>query len=109
MQKVSDNLSKARDLLSDPSRWTKCANARDLNGHTVTINSDQAFRFCLSGAIFKTETKVYTTGRAIKKLAHIGGHVPAIFNDHKDTRHIHIMMALDFAILASKDDERAIR
>lgn len=42
---------KVQELLTDPSKWTKEAYARDINGKPVGTKSTEVSCFCLSGAI----------------------------------------------------------
>lgn len=44
-------LREARALISDPSRWTKGAEARDIGGKSISSRSDSAVCFCSSGAV----------------------------------------------------------
>ena len=45
---------KISEILTDRSKWTKGAYARDDCGDPVTIYDSSAVRFCLSGAATKT-------------------------------------------------------
>jgi hypothetical protein len=42
---------KAKDLLSDSSRWTRGASARDGRGKQCGIYSPDAVRYCILGAL----------------------------------------------------------
>lgn len=42
---------KIKDLLSDESKWIKRNNAQDKDGNVVYIDSDDACKFCLFGAV----------------------------------------------------------
>lgn len=44
---------KLHKLLSDPSKWTKKAIARDANNNKVGSGDPTAVCFCLIGAVFK--------------------------------------------------------
>ena len=44
---------KMRELLTDESRWTKDAYARDKDGKTVSHDLEEAYSFCLVGAMFR--------------------------------------------------------
>jgi len=45
---------KIQELYSnDPSRWTRGANARDINGEMVDVDSNSATCLCLLGASIK--------------------------------------------------------
>ena len=46
-------LEKAKDLLSDPDKWTQQAYARDADGETVMVHDESAVRWCVLGAVGK--------------------------------------------------------
>lgn len=48
-------MKKLRDVLSDKSKWTKRAMARDTNDDCVAVNSEEACKFCLVGALDKLD------------------------------------------------------
>ncbi len=54
--KVVEVLQKARELISDQSRWTQGAYARSESGSMVPVTSPLACKFCVMGAITKTLT-----------------------------------------------------
>lgn len=58
-------MKKLRDVLSDKSKWTQCAMARDANGDYVPVHSKEACKFCLVGALDKLDisTKEYNLKR----------------------------------------------
>lgn len=43
--------TEARELISDPSRWTRKVGARNAHGHPVDPNDAGAVRFCALGAL----------------------------------------------------------
>ena len=47
-------LRKARELISDPARWTQGAYARDESGFEVSSTWEAACCWCALGAIIKT-------------------------------------------------------
>lgn len=47
-------LTKTRDLLSDPRRWTQNVLARDSQGRYVRLRDESAVSFCAFGAIYRT-------------------------------------------------------
>lgn len=53
MTTVKQALIQVRDLVSDPTRWTKGTFARDADGHSVSSVSDTAVCYCVSGAAYK--------------------------------------------------------
>ena len=46
-----DVLTKTRELLSDPERWTKGSMAKNASGCTVRPDREDAVCFCLDGAL----------------------------------------------------------
>lgn len=48
---VNDVLKAARELISDPARWTQYAAARDKDLNPVDVTSPEAVKFCAAGAI----------------------------------------------------------
>jgi hypothetical protein len=48
-----ETLKAARDLISDPARWTQGEYARDANRIRTQIASDEAVCFCAQGAIYR--------------------------------------------------------
>lgn len=53
-----ETLKAARDLISDPARWTQVVFARDSIGMDVEPTSYRAVCFCSIGAIRKFERKM---------------------------------------------------
>ena len=47
-------LRQARELISDPARWTQNAAARSAHGHPVPVVSPHAIKWCAIGAIART-------------------------------------------------------
>lgn len=58
-------MKKLRDVLSDKSKWTQRAMARDADDVSVAVNSKEACKFCLVGALDKLDipTKEYDLKR----------------------------------------------
>lgn len=50
---VRDDLIAARELISDPKRWTCEQYARDKTGYPVNGNDDHAVCWCADGALGK--------------------------------------------------------
>ena len=88
-----------RELLSDPKRWTKGANARNAAGQSTCAGNSDAKCWCLAGAAIRTGNYEGCM-RAIKKLTpddrHLDGAV--LFNDDPTTTHSDILRVLDAAI-----------
>lgn len=104
-------LEDARDVLHSPSRWTKGWYARDNKGLKCSAISDEACRYCISGALYKVESLPTNYNINLRKAEQYledvmnTDHIPDV-NDALSTKHKHILMAFDFAILMAKDDLR---
>lgn len=55
-------LTGAREILSDPARWTVEASARDANGAACDVYSPEATCFCAVGALIKAGYVQYHDG-----------------------------------------------
>jgi hypothetical protein len=64
---------KAWQLLSDRSKWTKNALARDANGYPTDANSPEAVKWCASGAIHRCYRDARKRTRAIRKAQRLTG------------------------------------
>jgi hypothetical protein len=65
---------KAKDILSDASKWTRGAYARNSNCEECSVNSPEAVQYCLLGAVYAIYGyKTLEAGRAIEKLAAAAG------------------------------------
>lgn len=104
-------LIETRNLLSDPSKWTRRTLARDKNLKNVSPYSDHATCFCMYGALQRVSFiggLVRTdTGLAYDEArSHLGNVVAATtpypkidyFNDHPNTTHEDVLKILDKAI-----------
>lgn len=62
-------LKAARDLISDPVRWTIQVSARDAQGNSVAPHSALAVRFCAYGAIENVcQSDPVTKSAAVEQL-----------------------------------------
>jgi len=43
---------KVRDLLTDESKWTQRASARDIRGFNIQPRDERAVRWCVAGAMY---------------------------------------------------------
>ena len=101
MKHVTEVLTEARNLISDPKRWTQGAYARDAAGLRTEWDSPNAVCWCTIGAIGKAAEVASEhhplVVRAIKQLKRaIGDRSISRFNDS----HIHaqVMNGFDKAI-----------
>jgi hypothetical protein len=53
-------LTEARNLLSDPKKWTRggYVSARDAHGEPTTYDNPNAVQFCMVGAMFKVSDSI---------------------------------------------------
>jgi hypothetical protein len=108
MNTVKETLVKLRELLSDPSRWTKRANAKAANGIAVRSYSPHAESFCLVGGLERvvgwtpnhtqaTEDEFQRAGAALKRTARV--EFISVFNDR--STHGEVLNVIDRAIEAA--------
>jgi|RhiMetdeSRZDD1v2_1073273.scaffolds.fasta_scaffold77556_3 hypothetical protein len=62
-------LSRARELVANPSTWTKCAVARDARGMPCLPHQSRAVRFCAYGAMWRAAYELTGDTRAAYELA----------------------------------------
>jgi len=72
---------KAYELLSDKSRWTTRACARDINGQPLNINNNDAVSWCILGAIGRCYPNQFNT--MYKKVVSYAGQNLSFINDTK--------------------------
>lgn len=103
-------LKAARELLSDPAKWTKGAGARDADGNPVGDRYRGAICWCLDGALRRHRFKFDPSGedytralRALGKIARSRSNHTGIvaFNDNPKTTHADVLSLLDEAIACS--------
>jgi len=87
-------LTKVRELLSDPARWTQGTAARNVEGRHVTSTDPNATCWCLMGAVWKHAP--FIGFDAMNSLLSNGGN--ATFNDARTTTHSDILSYLDSRI-----------
>ena len=100
----------AQDILENPKAWCKGSYAKTRSNYHVDATDGEAVKFCSVGAIRRaagdTGLQAYSDAFHILK----GGEGNIVeFNDNSRTRHKHIVMAFDFAILAAKDDLKVMK
>ena len=110
MKTVTEILIEARELISDPERWTQGVYARDAQGIFTDWDSPEAVSWCVTGAIAKVVRSVQESKgdynalvmSALDKLRCAIGHdgVTA-FNDAHN--HAEVLAAFDKAIEASRN------
>ena len=94
-----ETLKAARDLISDPARWTQGEYARDVNGSGIMPEDEDAFCFCSFGAI----GKIYGLNEDAAPFFHLANVCAKKFAqpviDFNDTHtHAEVMALFDAAI-----------
>ena len=104
MNATLEILKKARELISDPSRWTQGTYARNSNGSQEFIMSPAAVCFCTIGAVRRVcGDKSY--GHALFSLAARLPDPPlelSDFNDAPNRTHAEVLALFDKAIKAEE-------
>jgi hypothetical protein len=93
-----ETLKAARDLISDPARWTQGCAARNANGESVDLMDEPAVCWCALGAIARTElvrgSGISDASKALRRVTPFG--LVAHFNDTHD--HAEVIALFDAAI-----------
>jgi len=99
---TKDLLEKARELISDPARWTKGAVARDLNGEPIEEFSSDAVCFCSIGVVSSVANCLglfNSTTHLLDRCAGKRGYPNILsFNDAPTTTHEDIVSLFQEAI-----------
>lgn len=95
-------LCGARELISDPERWTIGALARDCNGDPTYYKYDDAVKFCAVGAICRVNFKFgHVCSNANNSIIELNFVIESHFSlgDFNDTHtHTEVLSAFDRAI-----------
>lgn len=81
------------DLLSDPARWTRGANARVRSGNPIGPNEANAVCWCIAGAICKVWPDKQATCMNLL-YRHFPDRDPVGFNDNPATTHADLLARL---------------
>ena len=93
------HLREAKELISDPKKWTQLAAARDDRGERCPIKSDRAVAFCAYGAcerVGDVHAVIHFLDRAALNLYDRANAVA--LNDSQFTTHELVMQMFDMAI-----------
>jgi hypothetical protein len=103
--KPSEALRAARELLSDPKRWTKFSMAKNAKKIDVSPFSDEAVCFCSLGALERVSDCPVTQGDASYKHLKKGANRGWVdtWNDDPDTTHRDIIKGFDLAIALAEE------
>lgn len=95
-------LTKARDLISDPARWTQKAFARDNSGESINNRSSYAVCWCAMGAVYKTSSN----NRASVPFSFLHAAAGMWAGNFNDTHtHAEVLAVFDKAIEAAKETQ----
>ena len=93
-----ETLKAARQLITDPAKWTQGSSARTSNGVPISTFADDAVCWCALGAIGRSnivdEVSNYRAHQAM--LKQLGGSVVSVFNDTHT--HAEVLGLFDAAI-----------
>jgi hypothetical protein len=81
---------KVKELLSDPSKWTQGANARDSRGIRVPSADPEATCFCIVGALLKCYGTT-STSKYLKIAAKIQHNDVVSWNDAPERTHAEVL------------------
>ena len=104
MNTVTELLIEARDLISEPGRWTQGVYACDALGYAIDWGSPEAVCWCATGAICKAAESIQEHGKrralieraTVELRIAIGHNGVTAFNDHRT--HAEVLAAFDRAI-----------
>jgi hypothetical protein len=90
---------KAKDILTDESKWTRGTQARDRRGMPCDPRSKRAVQFCLVGAIFRVYRGWEERHRAFDAIWHVIGPTKPIeyWNDDPSRTFADVLEALEKA------------
>jgi hypothetical protein len=114
--KAAEGLRRARELISDPTRWTKHTYAKDAYGEFVDSTSGAAVCFCTIGAVhaaFGVEDYEDPVPGPCNTALHflraaVGADelsAVALYNDSLNTAHIDVLRLYDKAIALAEEEE----
>lgn len=102
-------LREARELISDPKRWTRGAFARDVEGTRVRSAADEAVCWCAIGAYNRAAggTKQLEAFRLLQRASDdlFGKDDPAEVNDEMD--HAAVLRMFDAAIASAEKEAQS--
>ena len=106
MKTTLEILTQARELLSDPARWTQGVLAQCADGATTCPNDPDAVCWCFHGALYRAagiaEYRKDSARRAYALLRqHLGGELLSTFNDTHT--HAQVLAALDHVIAQERN------
>ena len=106
-------LEEMQSILKSPDNWTQGYMAKDAEGRQIHASSDNACKWCVSGAYNRAQynLNLYTSNRSIgaltASLENLGDRADFAesiveYNDHEETSYYDIIELIDYAILNVK-------
>ena len=95
---MTQALIKARELLADPTHWTKQTNAKDAHGNQVCVRDPKASCWCSLGALDYAGAEFEDTELVYAALPGWAENSIAEFNDADTTTHADVLALFDRAI-----------
>lgn len=104
-KEVVEQLQNARDLITDPNKWTKRSFAKDSHGNSVSATSSRAVCFCSIGALEHVSNGIgYEKSlNILQSIAPLYTTV-IVYNDSYNTTHDDILKLFDVAIEKAKSE-----
>ena len=102
MNNITQELIAEKELLSDPSRWTKGHLARDASGVPIDYFSKSAVCWCQTGASYSLNSISETRWLKNTVAKTYGVSTAMDFNDRPNTTHEMLMKFYDECIEESK-------
>lgn len=103
-------LKAARKLITPEGSWCKGYYARDAEGQPV-YSYDEAHSFCSMGAV-EASLGIQQGGFDVFQWSFLrdafDGNI-GLRNDRPSTKHLHVLMAYDFAILNAEDEVKRLK
>jgi hypothetical protein len=66
---IAEVLTRAADLLEKPGAWTQGAFARDIHGHPIRCESEDAASFCAIGALYSLRVGSWMADSCERRLS----------------------------------------
>ena len=105
-------LKAARKLITPEGSWCKGSLAKTSKGRTIGPDCDAAVSFCVLGAVSRVlGGSTIGIGRICDNALQFsfGDYYVDEINDKRSTKHLHVLMAYDFAILHAEDEVKRLR
>jgi hypothetical protein len=104
MAEALRTLRAARKLIADPQRWTQGTEARNAGGSPTDVYSENAVRWCASGAIFRAAPNGDAGADALRQASEVAWRTYdlALPDVNDQFGHEAVLRVLDRAIAAAQ-------